>query len=114
MYVSCKDDSEWESENIAKKSNEIKKMIFEIEDIFLFFDLVKNKEIIKIKGDIFSIFNPMNIEEIVVAILLPNIIPILSLKVKILAFIIVRVNRVTAELDCISRVVQNPVAKELL
>ena len=58
-------------------------------------------------------FNPTIKEVIVVATLLPNIIPMLLLKVSILAFISVIVNVITAELDCIKAVERKPIVKLL-
>lgn len=58
-------------------------------------------------------FNPTIKEVIVVATLLPNIIPMLLLKVSILAFISVIVKVITAELDCIKAVERKPIVKLL-
>ena len=62
-------------------------------------------------ADIFSMFRPTIKEVMVVAILLPNMIPMLLLKVKSLAFIKLIVSIITAELDCIIVVAKKPVLK---
>ena len=64
-----------------------------------------------IKADIFSKFNPIMNDVIVVAILLPSIIPIELLKVNSLAFISPIVSIITAELDCIMVVAMKPIVK---
>ena len=111
---SFNDDMEKESKNIEKNNKDIKKMVVDIDDIFLFFDFVNNKEISIIMGAIFSIFIPINIEESVVAILLPKTIPILWLNERIFAFISVIVNKIIAELDWVISVEQKPVIKAFL
>lgn len=62
-------------------------------------------------ADNFSMFNPVIKEVIVVAMLLPSIMPILLLKVNALAFIREIVRIMTADDDCISAVAINPVLK---
>ena len=86
--------------NKLKNNNPILKMIFPVLDNFPF-DVIRIIPINKIKEDIFSKFNPIMKDVIVVAMLLPNIMPILLLKVSNLAFIRLIVNIITAELDCI-------------
>lgn len=66
-----------------------------------------------IYADIFSKFNPIINEVIVVAILLPSIIPMELLNVKSLAFIRPIVSIITAELDCINEVATKPTIKLL-
>ena len=82
-------------------------IIFPIFDIL--FLVIDNESPMSIMyADIFSRFNPIINEVIVVAILLPSIIPMLLLNVSIFAFISPIVSIITAELDCISDVVTNP------
>ena len=66
-----------------------------------------------IYADIFSKFNPIINEVIVVAILLPSIIPIELLKVNSLAFINPIVSIITAELDWMRDVAIKPTVKLL-
>ena len=98
--------------NKLKKSSPIVNNIFPTV-LVLFLKNVNVSPIIIMYEDIFSIFIPIMNEVIVVAILLPSIIPILLLKVSSLAFIKLIVSIITAELDCISDVVINPVLKLL-
>lgn len=62
-------------------------------------------------ADIFSIFNPVIKEVMVVAILLPNIMPMLLLNVNILAFIKEMVKSITADDDWIIDVAKKPVLR---
>lgn len=78
----------------------------------MFFILEKNRVISSKREDIFSIFIPNRSEEIVVAMLLPNTIPILELNVNIFELISVIVSIIIAELDWINIVEINPVKKD--
>ena len=78
---------------------------------FFPFPNIKGRESNIIYDDIFSKLSPIMNEVIVVAMLLPSMIPILLLKVRRLAFIRLIVIIITAELDWISAVVMNPVVK---
>ena len=84
---------------IEKNNSEIKNSTLEIFAIFLFLDFDKKSVINLMSGDIFSISNPIKKEDIVVAMLLPKIIPILWLKLRRLALISAIVNIMVAELD---------------
>lgn len=95
--------------NKLKKRRPILKTIFP--DLNLKIDKINPISIIY--DDNFSRFNPTIKDVIVVAMLLPNIIPMLLLKVSILALISVIVSIITAELDCIMAVDKNPTIKLL-
>jgi hypothetical protein len=74
--------------------------------------LEKNRVISSKREHIFSIFIPNRRGEIVVAMLLPNTIPILELNVNIFELISVMVSIIIAELDWINIVEINPVKKD--
>ena len=94
--------------NKLKNKRPIAKRIFPaFLTLFLQNDSVSPRIIIY--ADIFSSSSPVMKEVIVVAMLLPNMIPILLLKVKSLAFIRLMVSIITAELDCIMVVAKKPV-----
>ena len=88
----------------------MEKHIFAIFVIFLFLLFIKNNDTNIIKLDIFSRFKPTINDVIVVAILLPKIMPILWLKVNAFILINVIVIIMIAELDCINAVEINPVS----
>lgn len=81
-----------------KNNRPIEKVILPIFFIFSL-PLISNIPNNIMYADIVSKFNPIINEVVVVAILLPNIIPILLLKFKRFAFISVIVIIITAELD---------------
>ena len=78
----------------------------------MLFILEKNRVISSKREEIFSIFIPNRREEIVVAMLLPNTLPILELNVNIFELISVMVSIIIAELDWINIVEINHVKKD--